>query len=136
VDNDIIYYIYLISAALTVLCTVACCWPFGTLGPHWRLEFALIVCALQSITPYAWYHQLALLLIPFLVLACEVIAGHAPRWWLVSLALGFLASDLHGLLWHRITPTLLLSTPFYTTLMLWGMLAWLIVREKWKRSIR
>jgi len=129
IDNDTIYKIYLVSAALTVFCTVVCCWPFRKLAPHWRLEFALIVCALQLITPYAWYHQLVLLLMPFFVIVCEITVGRAPRWWLAPLALGFLATDLHGLLWHHITPTLLLSTPFYTTVMLWGMLAWLVVRE-------
>ncbi len=133
VDDDIIYRIYLLSAVLVVLGTVACCWPWGALVSHWRTEFALIVCALQLITPYAWYHQLVLLLIPLFVLICGIIAGRAPRWWLAPLAVGFLLTDLHGLLWHHITPTLLLSTPFYTVMMLWGMLAWLIVREKWKR---
>jgi len=68
-------------------------------------------------------------LMPFFVIVCEITVGRAPRWWLAPLALGFLATDLHGLLWHHITPTLLLSTPFYTTVMLWGMLAWLVVRE-------
>lgn len=133
VNNGIAYSIYLVSAALIVLGTVACCWPFGRLGTYWRLEFALIVCALQLITPYAWYHQLVLLLVPIFILVCEITAGHAHHWWLVPLAVGLLLTDLHGLLWHYITPTLLLSTPFYTTVMLWSMLAWLIVREKRKR---
>ncbi|MFQ6100790.1 MAG: glycosyltransferase family 87 protein [Anaerolineae bacterium] len=134
VDSGVIYRIYLVSAMLVMLCTLACCWPGGAFVPHWRIEFALIVCALQLITPYTWYHQLVLLLLPLLVLACEIVIGHAPRWWLAPLAIGFLLTDLHGLLWHHITPTLLLSTPFYTIVMLWGMLAWLTLREKWNRS--
>jgi len=134
VNNDTIYKIYLVSAGLTVLCTLACCYPFGALGSHWRLEFALIVCAMQLITPYAWYHQLVLLFIPIFTLVCEIVAGRAPQWWLVPLALGFLATDLHGLLWHHITFTPLLSTPFYMMMILCSMLAWLIVRGKWNRE--
>ena len=135
-DNAVVYRIYLVSAALVVLCTVACCWPFGTLGPHWQIEFALILCALQLITPYTWYHQLVLLLMPLFLIVCEIITGHAPRWWLMPLTIGFVLTDLHGLLWHHITPTLLLSTPFYTTVMLWGMLCWIIVRGNRKQFIK
>jgi alpha-1,2-mannosyltransferase len=118
------------AALVVVIATVVICWPTGDVRVLFPLEFAFIVTALQLIPPFTWYHQLVLLLLPFFVLAVEVIAGRGPRWWLVPLALGFLATDLHGLLWHHITPTLLQSTPFYTTLMLWGMLAWLIIREK------
>ena len=135
-DNDIIYRIYLVSAALIVLATIACCWPFSALVPHWQIEFALIVCALQLITPYAWYHQLVLLLIPLFLLTYEIIAKRAPRWWLAPLAAGLLLTDLHGLLWHHIIPTLLLSTPFYTVMMLWGMLAWLTVWRKRAISVQ
>jgi len=128
--DQMIYRIYLISAGIVVLGTVACCWPFGPLGYGWRLEFALIVCALLLITPYTWYHQLVLLLIPFFVALDRAIARRAPRWWLVLLGLGFLLTDLHGLLWHQLSGRMLLSMPFYTMVMLWGMLAWLIIRRK------
>jgi hypothetical protein len=128
--DQMIYRIYLISAGIVVLGTVACCWPFGPRRYAWRLEFSLIVCALLLITPYTWYHQLVLLLIPFFMVAMAVIRGCAPRWWLALLALGFLVTDLHGLLWHQLSGRMLLSMPFYTTVMLWGMLAWLIIQRK------
>jgi len=132
-----IYRIYLASAVLLVLGTVACCWPLAPLGSSWRLEFALIICALQLMAPFAWYHQLVLLLIPLFTLVTEVVVRRAPRWWLASLTLGFLVTDLHGLAWHQLAACpgwlmsrLLLSMPFYTTVMLWGMLAWLIIQGK------
>jgi len=129
-EERAIYSVYLASAALVVLGTVALCWPPGPGIGAWRLEFALIVCALLLITPYTWYHQLVLLLIPFLVLSVEVIQAEAPRWWLAPLALGFLVTDLHGLAWHHLSGRLLLSAPCGTTLMLWIMLAWLITRRR------
>jgi len=131
--NETTYIIYLASAALTVLGTVALCWPWGGIGPRWRLEFALIICALQLIAPYTWYHQLVLLLIPLFVLACEIATGRAPRWWAAVLAPTFLATDLHGLLWHHVTAAALLSTPFCLTLTTWSMLAWLITQRRKQR---
>ncbi len=133
-DTATIYRLYLASAALTVLGTVVCLWPSGSLDRFHRLEFALVVCALQLITPYTWYHQLVLLLIPFFTLCCEILAGRAPRWWLAPLAVAFVATNAHGLAWHHIPPGVLLSTPFYTTMMLSSMLAWLLLHQKrWQR---
>jgi alpha-1,2-mannosyltransferase len=124
------YRLYLITAALTVLGTVACCWPVGRLRSQWELEFGLVVCALQLITPYTWYHQFSLLLIPLFVLLCRVLSGRAPRWWLIALGVGLAGTDLHGLLWHQIAEPALLSIPFYTALTLWGMVAFLLVQDK------
>jgi len=72
-----------------------------------------------------------LLLILFAVLTRETLHVQGPRWMLAPLALIYATTDLHGLLWHHLEGlTTLQSTPFYTMLMLWGMLAWLIVRRK------
>jgi hypothetical protein len=120
-----------VAALGLVLATVAICWPIGDRRGEFRLEFALILTALQLIPPFTWYHQLALLLIPFVVLASEALDARSLRWMLIPLALGYVLTDLHGLLWHYLEGlTLLQSTPFYSMLMLCGMLAWLIARER------
>jgi hypothetical protein len=129
-DDGSVYRLYLASAAVIVLGTVACLWPPVRRPSYHRQEFALVVCALQLITPYTWYHQLVLLLVPFFTLLSEILARRAPRAWLAPLAVAFVATDVHGLAWHHIPVGALLSMPFYTTLMLYAMLAWLILRER------
>jgi hypothetical protein len=131
-DNPgLAYTLAQVAALFLVLATVAVCWPVGDVRHYFQLEFALIVTALQLIPPFTWYHQLVLLFIPFVVLTREALHARGLRWMLVPLALGYVVTDLHGLLWHHLEGlTLLQSTPFYTMLMLWGMLAWLIVRRK------
>ena len=121
----------MIRVADLVVATVVVCWPIGDTSRFFPLEFALIVTAIQLIPPFTWYHQLVLLLIPFLVLAREALHVRGLRWMVAPLALGYVIIDLHGLLWHHLEGlTLLQSTPFYVMLMLWGMLAWLIVKSK------
>jgi hypothetical protein len=114
-----------------VVATVALCWPGGDLSRLFELEFALITTVINLLTPYAWYHQAALLLVPFFVLVWRALTQPLLRWMLVPLLVGYLATDMHGLAWHYLEPyPLLVSMPFYTMLMLWGLLAWLIVRER------
>ena len=128
-DNRTVYAIYLASAILVVLGTVAVCWPWGRRARGHKYEFAVIVCALQLITPYTWYHQLVLLLIPLFILASAIIDGDAPSRWTIPLAVGYVATDLHGMFWHQLASSALLSMPFYTTVMLWAMLSVLAVNE-------
>jgi hypothetical protein len=120
------------SASLVLgLATIALCWPIGNLPCLFALEFALVTVAANLITPFVWYHQLATLLLPFFVLAERAIKSSYLRWMLLPLTVGYVLTDLHGLIWHHLEPwPLLASTPFYTMLMLWGLLAWLIVRAK------
>jgi len=110
-----------------VLATMALCWPIGDSALFVPLEFGLITVAINIITPYAWYHQYALLLIPFFILAEHALRIPSHRWWLFPLGAGYFFIDLHGLLWHRLERfPLLASMPFFTSLLLWGCLAWLL----------
>ena len=119
------------TSLILVLATVALCWPSGDLAQFYDLEFALVTTVINLVTPYAWYHQLVLLLIPFFVLARRALMMPPLRWMLIPLTVGYVLTDLHGLIWHHLEPwPLLASTPFYTMLMLWGLLAWLIFRAK------
>jgi hypothetical protein len=132
--TQLVQVLGLSTSLVLVLATVALCWPRGDLAQLYDLEFALVTTVINLVTPYAWYHQLVLLLIPFFVLAKRALIMPSLRWMLVPLAVGYVLTDLHGLIWHHLEPwPLLASTPFYTALMLWGLLAWLIVREKVKR---
>jgi hypothetical protein len=127
------------ASLMLIIATAAVCWPVGNspvgrglpTESFFQLEFALILTALQLIPPFTWYHQLVLLLIPFVVLAREALHARGLRWMLVPLAVGYVVTDLHGLLWHHLEGlTLMQSTPFYTMLILWGLLAGLIVGRK------
>jgi hypothetical protein len=131
-DNPgLAYRLSLACGLVLIVATVVVCWPTGSVRHFFSLEFALIVTALQLVTPFAWYHQLALLLIPFVVLTREALHAQGLRWMLVLLAVGYALIDLHGLVWHYLEGmTLLQSTPFYTMLTLWALLAYLIVRQK------
>ena len=132
--TQLVQVLGLSTSLVLILATVALCWPTGDLARLYDLEFALVTSVINLVTPYAWYHQLVLLLIPFFVLARRALMMPSLRWMLIPLTVGYALTDLHGLTWHHLEPwPLLASTPFYTILMLWGLLAWLIVREKVKR---
>lgn len=120
------------SVGVLILATIGLCWPRGDATRLVPLEFALVTVAINLITPYAWYHQFVLLLLPLFILTDHALQVPAHRWWLLLLGVGYLATDVHGLLWHQLEPyPLLVSMPFYVALLLWGLLAWLLWREKW-----
>lgn len=122
------------ASLVIILATMALCWPRGDPSRLFALEFALVTTAVSLVTPYVWYHQLAVLLIPFFVLAERALSVPRLRWMLIPLAAGYGLTDVHGLMWHHLEfNPLLVSMPFYTTLMLWGLLAGLLGREKWGR---
>lgn len=116
---------------LMVIATVALCWPRGDTGRTMPLEFGLIVAALQLIPPFTWYHQLVLLLLPTLIIVERLWAER--RWYgLGLLAALFFLTDLHGLGWHYVEKwPWATSFPFLLGIALWGLAAWLLVREKW-----
>jgi len=121
-----------IGASLVLTAATALlCWPTRSATQLLQFEFALITVAVNLITPYTWYHQFALLLIPIFVLAQHLLKTPALRWLLLPLGSGYGLTDLHGLVWHSLEPwPWLVSMPFLTALLLWGLLAWLIAREK------
>jgi len=111
--------------------TMVLCWPRNGSERLLALEFALVTTAINLVMHHTWYHQLVLLLIPFFVVAEYALAEPRWRWMLLPTAMGYLATNVHGLFWHYLEfNPLLVSMPFYTSVMLWGFLAWMIVQEK------
>ncbi len=132
VSKGAIYRVYLLSLGALGLAVVGLLWPPGRRAPATvRREVALGLCALQLATPYAWYHQMAILIIPAFVLVDEILAERAPKVWLGMLAVALFLMDLHGLAWH-IAPAswrIGLSLPCLATLLMFGMLGSLLKRE-------
>jgi alpha-1,2-mannosyltransferase len=130
VAYEVIYALYLGGVALLLVATVALCWPWCNLPHFWRYEYSLILCTLMLIPPYNWYHMLVLLLIPLVVMVEQL--WRSARWRLLALLLSFyLLANVHGLFYHFYAHLRLLSSfPFLFVLLLWGMLAWRIVRER------
>jgi len=129
-DDEAIYRIYLLSALAVIAATLALCWPMRRLPAWWRHEFALIVCAINLITPYAWYHQLALLFIPLYIVTEQLLADR--RLPALAAVLALLAlTNLHGLLWHSFESSRWLTNfPLALNLTLAGILAQQIVAER------
>jgi hypothetical protein len=124
-------WLWLSTALLLIAATAALCWPRGSFYHLFQYEFALVTTAVSLITPYTWYHQLSLLLIPFFVLTERAFTSPSWRWMLIPLIIGYTLTNVHGLAWHHLEfSPLLVSMPFYTTLMLWGLLAWVIMHER------
>lgn len=92
------------------------------------LGFSLVTIAVNLVTPYAWYHQLCLLLIPITVLAAGYLRdGSRAR--LGALVLAVAVIDVHGLFWHRYEHWgAALSAPLAAELGLWGLTAAQLLR--------
>lgn len=121
---------------LLVTATMVLCWPRGDLSNLFALEFAFVTTTASLVAPYVWYHQLVILLIPLFVLVERALTHSRLHWMLVPLVIGYIVTDVHGLTWHHLGfNPFLVSMPFYTALILWGLLAWEIVREKWGRIV-
>lgn len=131
-SDGAIYRIYLLSVGALGLAAIGLLWvpgPRETLMV--RREVALGLCLLQLVTPYAWYHQMVILLVPAFILMEEILTGQAPAWWLWPLGAALVLMDLHGLAWHFVPSSwrVGLSMPCLTTLLMFGMLGWLIKKR-------
>lgn len=118
-----------------VIATVALCFPRGKKDDFFAVEFALITCSVSLITPYVWYHQLVLLLIPYTVLTGCYLKGLIRTLFMVCMVIGYILIDIHGIIWkHLEFNAFLVSFPFFVTLFLWLALAELIVRFKFMNT--
>ncbi|MCS7287392.1 MAG: hypothetical protein NZ653_09690 [Anaerolineae bacterium] len=77
------------------------------------------------IAPVSWFHHMALAFVALLV-AWQFASG----WERVFILLAYALMNLQGLFWHQLVGyTLLLSLGTYGLLILWGVLAWQIVKR-------
>ena len=129
-EPDTVYRVYLGSVIVVVATTIAVCWPMRRLPAFWRYEYAFIICALLIIPPYTWFHMLALMMIP-LVVVVEYLWRN-QRWQLLGLVMAlYLVADIHSVFYRHITINpWLASFPFALLMLLWGFLGWLIVQER------
>jgi hypothetical protein len=95
----------------------------GRGGPT-EVEFSLVTVACCLVTPYAWFHQLLLLLVPCLVLADRSLRGAGGRWTLEFLAALWIAFALFGFAWRQLAAVPLgHSLPALFALALFALLA-------------
>jgi hypothetical protein len=129
-DAATIQWIYGIAAVALVVGTIALCWPMRSLPPHWRLEYGLIICTLMVIPPFNWYLMLVLLTIPIVVVVEQL--WQRQEWGLLGLLVAlYMITDIHGLFYHSFEGIrLLTSFPFLFVMLLWGLLARAILRER------
>lgn len=127
---ETIYLCYVVSVLVVLVGTLVLCWPPRGLPAFWPLEYSLILCTLMLIPPYTWYHMLVLLLIPLVVVVEYLWRG--AQWALLGVVIAaYLVNSLHGLIYHAYAHTRWFSSiPFGFVVLLWGLLAWMIVRER------
>ena len=122
------WWVARLSALAFIVATVALCTPAYATPATFRLQFALVTTTISLVPPYLWYHQLVLLLLPFFVLSECSLAHPSERWMRVPLAIGYLATGTFGVAWRSLQHPVLASMPFYTTIMLWALLARLLIK--------
>jgi hypothetical protein len=114
------------AGLLALAATFALCRPGRPIRERVDVEVGLMVIATHLLPSVSWYHHLALLLVPTMVLLWRGLDGGGRRdwrvWWVV-VCLALL--DVQGLFWHQLAGwTLLLSLGTYAMLLLWAALAW------------
>jgi hypothetical protein len=128
-----LWVIQAVSASFVAL-TILICWPPGDLNDRIPLEFGLIVATLHLVTPFAWHHQLHLLLIPLAVLSQRMLTDRTATGLILPILAVTILTDVHGLFWHQLQAwrpySIFVSTATYGTLILWGTLAALILARR------
>lgn len=117
-----------------IVVTVLLCWPPGDRPRRLPLEFGLIVAVLQLITPFAWLHQLTLLLVPLGALVYRLLTEERERWLAVPILLAWALIDVQGLFWHQLQAwrpySLSVSLGTFGTLIIWGTLTYVLVQAR------
>lgn len=116
----------LMTSFFLVLITGMLCWPRAFSKNLFALEAGLVIVATHLITPTGWFHHMALASVAF-----------ATAWHLASgmdrlfVFVAYVLINVQGLFWHQLIGyTSLLSLGTYGLLILWGVLAWQIAKQK------
>jgi hypothetical protein len=123
---------------LVLALTFVLCRPGRPIRERVDVEVGLMVIATHLFPSVSWYHHLALLLVPTMVLLWRGLNGGGWRDWRVLWGVVCLVLlDVQGLFWHQLAGwTLLLSLGTYAMLLLWAALAWLQERGTTSRRER
>jgi len=128
-----LWVIRAVSASFVAL-TILICWPPGDFSDRIPMEFGLIVATLQLVTPFAWHHQLHLLLVPLAALSQRMLTDRRSIHLILPILAVTILTDIHGLFWHQLQAwrpySIFVSTATYGTLIIWGTLAILIVARQ------
>lgn len=125
-DNPTLAKTLTLIATLTlVLAAVALCWPGKPLTRRsFLLEAGLIIVTTHLIAPVNWFHHMALAFVALLI--AWKSASDRERALILA---AYILINLQGLFWHQFVGyTLLLSLGTYGLLILWGILAWQIIK--------
>ncbi len=112
------------GSILLVAATAFLCIRAGGTPRTAALEFSLVTVASCLITPYTWYHQFVLLLLPGVVFADHALSVPGHRILLAVLVSAYAATSrfVFGL-WSRGESPLGDSIPFLSAILLWLLLA-------------
>lgn len=106
--------------------TAAACWGKGSRPKVFEVEFSVVTLAANLVTPYAFYQQFALMVIPLFMVTKLILEQPGQRWrlWLIVAAYSLINLSTYFPVWF------LAFSPTYVSLLLWGgMVIWLI-RQK------
>jgi len=113
-------------------------WPCSPCeGDHQRfsLEFALGVVALLLVSPHSQVYTLVWTLLPLLVLVHKLLADSAPWWQWGVLFVAYLLIGRHYVFFHPGLTRLVQAHYLFGLLSLWGLLAFILWRERGQRSL-
>ncbi len=122
-------WVGLMLAALLAAATLLLCWPPGNPSVWSDAQLGLILAAIPLVNARTWYHHYSVMAIPVAILLSRS-KGKSRRWWALT-AFGYGLMAVFGVGWHTfvgITP--LLDAATTGSLIIWGLLAYEVWREK------
>ncbi len=141
--------IWLLAVISVLGVTAAACWPTAWRRDRFEMEFALVTLAANLVTPFAYYHQFVLMVIPFFVLTKHLLTATSRRWprrWplgLLLLAYGLVNLAVFPALIGRSPAStgiwVVAFAPTYISLALWGCIAVWLIRQKiplWRQTAK
>jgi hypothetical protein len=112
--------------------TAVACWPTTRRRELFEVEFSMVTLTANLVTPYAFYHQFVLMVIPLFVVTKHLVTtpGRRRLVGLVIAAYGLVNLAMYGAYLVRVGLWLVAFAPTYISLILWGLMGLWLVRLK------